>query len=234
MSRVACEGIFTVLLGIAAFVFLVCVLPIVKMGYDSEARHILLTATLVPVVMTIVGILAIVFVVWAGESGGYGYVCFSNFAIVYTILAISITIALEYGNRFQSCDKSKCSRNSGIHISTIISTSVFVGIAVIIAITCCITWICNICKDQCCNKYSYSDSDVPEIVYTPDAPKTSNKTHTTHTTTYDNAHPNTVNTEPLIPTAPPEPTNNAPTTTKSNEVILHEHWEPMDPTDPVS
>ena len=50
-----------------------------------------------------------------------------------------------------------------------------------------------------------------------------------------NVHTNSnANTEPLIPTAPPQPTNNVGTTTKRNEVILPEHWEPMDPTNPVS
>ncbi len=143
----ACCAISGLLTGTTTILLLTCTMPIlVVYSNNFEAttlkRNNLLIATLVPLAMTIIGLIVTcllrIYTDTKGREAKYRF-----FTIWFTVLAISIPVGLEYGLRFSnvppSCHNSTdeyCSPYSGMHTPTKIllgviglTVSMIIGVA---------------------------------------------------------------------------------------------------------
>ena len=113
-----------------------CSFPILFI-YGSETETVqrdnLLIATSVPMLMTILGVIAC-YGTYASDCTGRRVIIS---AIVYTVLAVSIPVAIEFGIRFASTPHAcalngVCPENVGIQNGTIIALEVFGGLLILL------------------------------------------------------------------------------------------------------
>ncbi len=125
--------------GVSITIFIIlllaCLLPILII-YGSEAetvkRNNLLIATLVPLMMTMIGILGYSVTLWLLDwelDGKFGWLAI--LLTGYVVLAVSVPVGQEFGIRFTSTPQScattdRCNQNMGIQVPTIIAIAVLI------------------------------------------------------------------------------------------------------------
>ncbi len=147
-----------------------CILPIMT-KYNSDQttvkRNNLLVATLVPLVITIIGYSIVIWIpfIVKRQNWNFGEIWWwvSTLVRAYLVLAISIPVGLEFGLRFEStpsiCGISdECPEHVGIQKDTIIALGVIAGLPSLLLIGWAI-W-CTIKRIyKCC--YSATSPDLP-------------------------------------------------------------------------
>ena len=130
-------GLYVVII---AGLLLACILPIIT-KYDSDEtkvkRNNLLIATLVPLIMTIIGFSVVILGPCMVDSYkwdlGKKWWWITTLVTVYVVLAVSVPVGLEFGLRFESTPsvcgiEDPCPDNAGIQKGTIIALGVFGGL----------------------------------------------------------------------------------------------------------
>ncbi len=169
-------------IGTAIFILLACALPIdITYSDGSHAanakRNTLLTAVLVPVVMTIFGLFVVIYTAiwfpkfaWASDDYDIRKKVYWAWLLLFVVLIVSfvsVPVGVEFGTRFASvpdtCVTAECFLAAGISISTKIALSLLSGMTAMSICFHVIWWI----------KYKEKDADYDTDDREPLLPSTS-------------------------------------------------------------